>query len=123
MVDVQSSAVDEDTLDTILAADVDFSGDLSFREPLMIKGRVAGSIHTESDLHVDERAVVEANIYAGNVTVRGSVKGNIVASGKVELFASCRMDGDIRAAYVTMEQGSRFNGICTMTGSGDAHKA
>lgn len=120
MVDVQSGAVDEETLDTILAADVDFSGELTFKEPLMIKGRVSGTVRTESDLHIDEKAVVEADIFACNVTVRGTLKGNIQATGKVELFASCRMDGDIHAANVTMEQGSRFNGICTMTGAADA---
>lgn len=117
MVEFQLKSVDEETLDTILAEDVDFSGDLSFKEPLMIRGRVSGTIHTSSDLHIDEKAVVEANIYANNVTVKGRVKGNITATGKVILFASCKMDGDIHAAFVTMEQSSRFNGICTMTGS------
>ncbi|TFG81472.1 MAG: polymer-forming cytoskeletal family protein [Spirochaetales bacterium] len=122
MSDVPLTSVDEDTLDTILAADVTFTGTLSFKDPLMIKGRVSGSIRTQSDLHIDERAVVEADIQAGNVTVRGTVKGNILASGRVELFASCSVDGDVRAAEVTMEPGCRFNGACTMTGSRDAGK-
>ncbi|MFH2113480.1 MAG: polymer-forming cytoskeletal protein, partial [Spirochaetota bacterium] len=64
---------------------------------------------------VDQKAVVQADIKAGNVTIRGSVKGNITASGKVELFSSCRVDGDIRAAMVAMEPGCIFNGVCTMT--------
>jgi cytoskeletal protein CcmA (bactofilin family) len=116
MTDVHFSPIDEDTLDTILAADVDFDGILEFSEPLMIRGRVSGSIISSSDLHVDEKAVVQADIKAGNLTIRGSVKGNITASGKVELFSSCRVDGDIRAAMVAMEPGCIFNGVCTMTG-------
>jgi len=116
MTDVHLSAIDEDTLDTILASDVDFTGTMTFKDPLMIKGRVSGSIVAESDLHIDEKAVVEADISARNITVRGTLKGNITASGRVELYASCRMDGDVSAAEVTMEPGCRFNGICTMTG-------
>jgi len=123
MTDVQLSAVDEDTLDTILALDVDFTGTLSFKDPLMIKGRVSGSVRTESDLYIDEKAVVQADVSAGNVSVRGTVNGNIAATGRVELFSSARVDGDIRAAEVTMESGSRFNGACTMTGRPDAPKA
>jgi cytoskeletal protein CcmA (bactofilin family) len=96
---------------------------MTFKEPMMIKGRVSGTIIAESDLHIDEKAVVEADIKARNLTVRGSVKGNIAASGRVELFAACRVDGDISAAEVTMEPGCRFNGICSMTGSGDATSA
>ncbi|HPE36252.1 MAG TPA: polymer-forming cytoskeletal protein [Spirochaetales bacterium] len=123
MNEVPLSFVDEDTLDTILAEDVSFTGTLSFKEPLMIKGRVSGSIRTESDLHIDEKAVVEADINAANVTVRGLVKGNIVATGRVELFSSCTVNGDVRAAQVTMEPGCRFNGVCTMTGARDAGQA
>ncbi|HAE20849.1 MAG TPA: hypothetical protein DCG47_00785 [Spirochaetaceae bacterium] len=120
MSDITLTAVDEDTLETILAKDVIFTGTLAFKEPLMIKGRVSGSVRTESDLHVDDGAVVEADIQARNVTVRGLVKGNIIASGRVELFASCTVNGDVRAAELTMEPGCHFNGACTMTGIKDA---
>ncbi|PKL23968.1 MAG: cell shape determination protein CcmA [Spirochaetae bacterium HGW-Spirochaetae-3] len=120
MTDVHLSVVDEDTLDTILAADVEFSGAMVFKEPMMIKGRVSGSIVTESDLHIDEHAVVEADVKARNVTVRGTLKGDISATGRVELFATCRVDGDVTAAEVTMEPGCRFNGICSMIGPADA---
>lgn len=123
MTDVRLSVVDEDTLDTILAADVEFSGTMVFKEPMMIKGRVSGTITTESDLHIDEKAVVEADLTARNVTVRGTLKGNITATGRVELFATCRVEGDVQAAEVTMEPGCRFNGICSMTGSADAPRA
>lgn len=122
MTDVHFSPIDEDTLDTILAADVDFDGIMEFTQPLMIRGRVRGSIRSSSDLHVDEKAVVQADIKAGNVTIRGSVLGNIIATGKVELFSSCRMEGDIQAAMVAMEPGCIFNGVCTMTGPIDAPK-
>ncbi len=123
MTDVHLSVVDEDTLDTILAADVDFSGTMVFKEPMMIKGRVSGSITTESDLHIDGKAVVEADLAARNVTVRGTLKGNITATGRVELYATCRVEGDVQAAEVTMEPGCRFNGICSMTGSADAPRS
>ena len=123
MTDIQLSTVDEDTIDTILAADVEFAGTMVFKEPLMIKGHVSGSISTENDLHIDENAVVEADITARNVTVRGTLKGNIQASGRVELFASCKVDGDVKAAEVTMEPGCRFNGICSMTGPANAPRS
>lgn len=117
MTDVQLSNIDEDTLDTILASDVDFSGTMIFKEPLMIRGNVSGKIISDSDLHIDNNAKVEADISAKNVTIKGVVKGNINATGRVELFVSCRVDGDISAAEVRMEPGCRFNGICTMTGT------
>ncbi|HSV55969.1 MAG TPA: polymer-forming cytoskeletal protein [Magnetospirillaceae bacterium] len=116
MTDVQAASVNEELIDTILAGDVEFSGTIVFRKPLMIKGRVSGTIRSESDLFIDAGAVVEAEITANRVSVRGSVKGNVVAKDRVDLYASGALVGDIKAPEVTMETGCRFNGICTMTG-------
>jgi cytoskeletal protein CcmA (bactofilin family) len=115
MTEVQINAVDEELLDTVLAEDVQFSGSMVFRKPLMIKGRVSGSIRSSSELHVDEKAVVEADIQAAIVSVKGTVKGNISARERVELFSTCRVDGDVTAPQVTMETGCHFNGVCRMT--------
>lgn len=114
MTEVQINAVDEDLLDTVLAGDVEFSGSMTFRKPLMIKGHVSGKIRSTSELHVDEKAVVEADIQAAVVSVKGVVRGNISARDRVELFASGAVDGDVTAPVVTMETGCRFNGACKM---------
>jgi cytoskeletal protein CcmA (bactofilin family) len=114
MTEVQITAVDEEQLDTILALDVEFAGEMRFTKPLMIKGRVSGLVRSESDLYIDEKAVVEADIVANLVSVKGSVKGNISAREKVELFACASVEGDVTAPQITMETGCRFNGACRM---------
>ncbi len=115
MTDVQISAVDEEQLDTILAADVEFSGSMSLKKPFMIRGRVNGVIRSESELYIDEKAVVEADIRAAVVSVKGRVKGDIAARERVELFSTAAVDGDVVAPQVTMETGCRFNGACRMS--------
>lgn len=122
MTDVQFTPVDEDLLDTILADDVDFSGTLIFKDPLMIRGRVSGRIESVSDLFIDEKAVVEADIVAHDVSIRGQLKGSVKATGRVELHACCRVEGDILAEEVSMESGCYYRGACTMTGKTDASK-
>ena len=114
MSDVHLIPVDEDILDTILADDVEFHGVLQFKYPLMIKGVMSGTIESSSDLYIDEKAKVEANITARNVAVRGYLKGNIRASGKVELFACAEVHGDITAKEIAIEPGCKFNCICLM---------
>lgn len=119
MTEVQISAIDEEQLDTVIAADVEFSGTMNFKKPLMIKGRVSGSIHSESELYIDEGARVEANIEALVVSVKGSVKGDITARERVDLFATSVVEGNVTAPKVTMETGCRLNGTCRMTGIPD----
>jgi len=114
MTEVQISAIDEEHLDTVIAADVEFTGTMNFKKPLMIKGRVTGTIFSESELYIDEGARVEAGIQALVVSVKGSVKGDIQARERVDLFATSSVEGDITAPKVTMETGCRLNGACRM---------
>jgi cytoskeletal protein CcmA (bactofilin family) len=115
MTEVQSEYPEEDDFDTILAADIDFSGVLTFDKPFMIRGRLSGEIEAQGLLVVDVDAVVEADIRAPRVVIRGSVKGNVTASEKVELALSGRLEGDLAAPDISMESGCVFNGRCTMT--------
>ncbi|MBN2050223.1 MAG: polymer-forming cytoskeletal protein [Spirochaetales bacterium] len=105
---------DESEIDTILAEDIVFTGNLSFEDPLMIKGSFSGDIKAAGDLFIGKKAQVEARIEAKVVSIQGRVKGNIYATRRVELAASASVDGDITAPDIIMESGCRFNGICTM---------
>ena len=114
MTEVHIKSVEESALDTILAEDIDFTGELSFTKPLMIKGHFKGEIKASGDLYIWDDAHVEARIEANLVSLKGELKGNITARTRVELFSTSRLDGDITAPDVVMESGTRFNGICTM---------
>jgi cytoskeletal protein CcmA (bactofilin family) len=114
MSEVTIQTVDEADIDTILAEDIDFNGKLTFKDPLMIKGKLKGKINATGDLYIGEKAEVEAMVTANMVSLKGKIRGNVVAHTRVELFASATVEGDITTPNVIMESGSRFNGICNM---------
>jgi cytoskeletal protein CcmA (bactofilin family) len=115
MTDVQNDILEDEDFDTILSPDIDFSGTLNFEKPFLIRGRLSGEIDARGLLVVDEGAVVEADIRASRVVIRGSVKGNVIASEKVEVTVSGRLEGNVTAPEIFMETGCLFNGRCTMT--------
>ena len=112
--DVEIREVDESDIVTILAEDIEFEGRLSFDDSLMIKGRFRGDIRAQGNLYVDRNAEVEARVEANIVSLKGTVKGDVFAHTRVELFSSAMVDGDITAPDVIMESGCKFNGICKM---------
>jgi cytoskeletal protein CcmA (bactofilin family) len=114
MAEVRIKKFDENEIDTILAEDIDFQGVLSFDKPLMVKGRFRGEIKAMSDLYVGQEAVVEAKIEANLVSARGTIRGDIIAHNRVELFSSATVDGDIITPDLEMERGCRLNGHCKM---------
>jgi cytoskeletal protein CcmA (bactofilin family) len=119
MSEVQIREVDESDIVTILAEDISFDGRLSFDDSLMIKGRFSGDIRAKGNLYVDKNAVVEARVEANIVSLKGTVKGDVFAHTRVELFSSSMVDGDITAPDVIMESGCKFNGICKMEAPGN----
>jgi cytoskeletal protein CcmA (bactofilin family) len=120
MAEVRIKDIDEHEIDTILAEDIDFEGYLTFKKPLMIKGKFKGEIKSTSSLYIGEKAYVEATTEAGVVSSKGKHKGNILGYSRVELYTSAQVDGDITTPDFIVESGCKFNGYCNM--SGEARK-
>ena len=118
MSEISIKNVDESEIDTILSEDIDFTGELTFNKPLMIKGKFTGEIKASSDLYIGKEAVVTAQVEAELVSVKGRVEGNIKSHKNVELFSTSVIEGDIASPSIVMENGCNFNGICTMEKKG-----
>jgi cytoskeletal protein CcmA (bactofilin family) len=120
MTDVHNDVLEDEDFDTILSGDIDFSGSLYFDRPFLIRGKVSGIIDAKGLLVIDESALVEANISASRVVIRGTVKGDINAAEKVEITATGKLTGNVSApeGRFFMETGCMFNGRCTMVDGG-----
>lgn len=116
MAEVRIKDIDEHEIDTILAEDIDFEGHLTFKKPLMIKGKFKGEIKSTSALYIGEKAYVEATTEADVVSAKGRHKGDIRGHSRVELFSTSQVDGDITTPDFVVESGCKFNGNCNMSG-------
>ena len=114
MSDYRQHYTDEADMDTVMSEDVFFDGQVSFEKPLLVKGRLKGAISSTGDLYINKDAVVEAKIEAGRVWLKGSVKGDIRTSGRLELFSGSAMDGDVSTPDLVIQSGCRFRGRCDM---------
>ncbi len=114
MSDLRIRSIDESTLQTVLAEDIEFDGELTFAEPLLIKGSVKGTIASETDLYIHEGALVDATIEARKVSVKGQVKGDIRALDRLELFSTAQVTGNVHAPDLIMQSGCLLNGSCRM---------
>jgi len=116
MTDSYNDLMEDSDFDTILSPDIDFTGTLHFEKPFLIRGKVTGEIDATGILVIDEKAVVNANIHASRVLIRGQVKGDVTAVEKVEITATGKLSGNVTSPEIFMETGCIFNGRCTMVG-------
>jgi cytoskeletal protein CcmA (bactofilin family) len=91
-----------------------FSGECSVDGTLRIDGEMEGTVKATKMVIIGRGGVVKGDIIVEATIVGGSVHGNISASQRVELQKGSSVEGDIRAAKLVVEEGTLFNGKCTM---------
>jgi cytoskeletal protein CcmA (bactofilin family) len=99
---------------TVIGPDASFKGELSFEKGLRLQGRFEGKINSPGRLHVAREAKLQADVEGGAIILEGDVKGNLVANDRVDMKASARYEGDLRAAKLTVEEGAVFSGHVTV---------
>jgi cytoskeletal protein CcmA (bactofilin family) len=90
------------------------SGKLSFESAAKIDGEVEGEILGKESLTIGETAVVTAQIRATSVIVAGKVSGDITATQRIEIRASAKVNGNITAPVLIVQEGATFEGHCSM---------
>ena len=100
--------------DTVIGNEAYFQGTLTAKGSLRVDGRIDGSIVDAKTVTIGETGKVKGDISCEICYTRGEVRGNIVALEHVEALSGSRLDGDIRAPRIMLEEGAVFNGNCSM---------
>ena len=90
-------------------------GRLEIQGDLKIQGNVEGELKATGDITIDSTAAIQASIEGSNVNVRGQVTGNVTAKRRLTLGGSGRLNGDVKVARLTVEDGATLNGNVTMS--------
>jgi len=86
-------------------------GDIIGTEDLLIDGSVEGLIQLdERKLTVGKTAKLTADINARDVVVYGHVKGNVRATGRIEIRKDGSIIGNLTTAQIMIEDGADFKG-------------
>lgn len=101
----------------IIGKSITIQGEVTGDEDLTIQGHVDGSVSLdEHAVTVGPDGKVDADIVARVITVEGHVDGDLDADDQIVLRGSARVEGDISAPRVVLEDGSYFRGAVDMEG-------
>jgi len=90
------------------------NGRLEIQGDLKIAGHVEGELKASGDVSVGEGSTIQASIEGANVSVRGQVNGNVTAKKRLTLGGSGHLNGDVKVARLSVEDGATLNGNVTM---------
>jgi cytoskeletal protein CcmA (bactofilin family) len=93
----------------------EFEGKLSFKDTVRIDGSFTGEIRSENTLIVGETGEIHAQVHSKAVLVSGTVVGDIFATQRLTLHKTARVQGNIEAPCLVVEDGAVLNGQVKMT--------
>ena len=127
--DVEDVALGEDGIyaaakpgTCIIASKTVIKGEITGDEDVIVEGNVEGQIRITRDLRVGANGVVKATVEAQSIIVSGELVGDCQASVRVEIQATGRLTGNIRAPKIVIAEGAMFRGNSDMSARKDDKK-
>jgi cytoskeletal protein CcmA (bactofilin family) len=85
-------------------------GDCQTEGTLRIEGTVEGTVRAGKAVVVGKDGVVDGDIATQDAVIGGRVTGSIIAESRLELQATCVVEGQIQARRIKLEEGGKVNG-------------
>lgn len=99
---------------TVIGPSVIIRGTIQGDEDLRVLGRVEGRVNLKRTLVVEQGGWVKAEVAVNGASIAGTVVGNLVASGWIELSETARVVGDLKAPRMIIQAGAQFTGSIDM---------
>jgi cytoskeletal protein CcmA (bactofilin family) len=96
--------------ESLIAGDLTIEGKIEGSGHVRIAGRFKGDVSVQGNVTIEQGAHVTGQVTAATVVVSGEVNGNIHATARVELLETGVINGDVKAAVLTVAAGSRMRG-------------
>lgn len=98
-------------------------GDCDTDGAIRVEGVVEGNIRAGKAVVVGKEGRVEGDVFTQDAVVSGRIKGTIRAESRLEVQSTSRIDGEILASRMQLEEGALLNGTIHMgenAGKGDS---
>jgi cytoskeletal protein CcmA (bactofilin family) len=101
-------------IETLIGAKTRINGDVEFGGGFHIDGYINGNVKCELGgddlLSVSETGCIEGSVIVPNIILNGIVKGDIEASGRVEMGPRAQVLGSVRYMTIETAVGARITG-------------
>lgn len=117
-----NAAQTRDNVISIIGPGMSVVGDCETDGTLRIEGTVEGTVRAGKAVVIGKDGVVKGDVITQDAIIGGRVSGSVVAESRLELQATCVIDGEIRARRIKLDEGGRVNGT-VLTGEVSAQRA
>jgi cytoskeletal protein CcmA (bactofilin family) len=95
---------------SIIGPGMTVTGDCTTEGTLRIEGSVKGTVQAGKAVVLGKDGVIDGDVSTQDAVIGGRVTGSIVAESRLELQATCTVEGEIRARRLKLDEGGKING-------------
>lgn len=106
----ETTATPRDSVISIIGPGMRVVGDCETDGTLRIEGRVEGTVRAGKAVVVGKDGSVHGDLMTQDAIVGGRVNGKVVAESRLELQATCVVEGEIKARRLKLDEGGQING-------------
>jgi cytoskeletal protein CcmA (bactofilin family) len=85
-------------------------GDCETEGTLRIEGIVEGTVRAGKAVVIGKDGAILGDLLTQDAIIGGKVTGIVIAESRLELQATCLIEGEIRARRIKLDEGGRING-------------
>ncbi len=115
----QPVAPPHDGVISIIGAGMRVVGNCVTEGTLRVEGVLEGTVQAGKAVVVGKDGMVLGDITTQDAIIGGKVTGSVIAESRLELQATCVVDGEIRARRIKLDEGGQVNGEIR---TGDVHR-
>lgn len=101
-------------ISTVIGQGVFVEGDITVHSSIRIKGALKGNLSSTGTVIVLAGGKIDGDVIAKDVVLYSTINGNLTAVNTATFEQGASLNGDLYTAKVTLAEGSKFNGKCTM---------
>ncbi len=112
--DRENTATAPDSVISIIGPGMTIVGDCETDGTVRIEGSVEGSVKAGKAVVIGKQGSVKGDIVTQDAVISGRVHGKLTAASRLELQATCRIDGEVHTRRMQLEEGAVLNGSVLM---------
>ena len=105
-----SAQVPHENAISIVGPGMKIVGDCETEGTLRIEGNVKGTVRAGKAVVIGKDGIVNGDVITQDAIIGGRVSGSVIAESRLELQATCVIEGEIKARRIKLDEGGRING-------------
>ena len=110
----ESTGAPPESVISIIGPSMKVVGDCHTDGTIRVEGTVEGSVNAGKAVVIGKQGLVRGNVVTQDAVISGRVEGSLVAESRLELQATCQIEGEVRTRRMQLEEGAVLNGTVQM---------